>query len=271
MLSDCLAALQENSPDAQVFCLLHKMDLLEPARRKQVYTDRVQDLRKRSREVLDAGAEAARANPRLASPEQAASSVRIHCFATSIWDASLYRAWSCIIHTLIPKVHKLEEHLTRLAETCSAAEVVLFEKVTFLVLARSGSQAQSDDAHRTLPGNLVATEGAEVEDAITRGFPTSMERESDDMDSYLAESRFEQISGLVKHFKMACANAQHQFQAFELRTRTFSAYLDLLTPSTYILVVVPDPHIRTCAGARRQLTSRTERRAAQRGAEPPPL
>ena len=69
MLSDCLAALQENSPDAQVFCLLHKMDLLEPARRKQVYTDRVQDLRKRSREVLDAGAEAARANPRLASPE----------------------------------------------------------------------------------------------------------------------------------------------------------------------------------------------------------
>ena len=81
MLSDCLAALQENSPDAQVFCLLHKMDLLEPARRKQVYTDRVQDLRKRSREVLDAGAEAARANPRLASPEQAASSVRIHCLS----------------------------------------------------------------------------------------------------------------------------------------------------------------------------------------------
>jgi Ras-related GTP-binding protein A/B len=36
---------------------------------------------------------------------------------------------------------------------------------------------------------------------------------------------------------------QSQFQAIELRTNNFSAYLDALTPNTYIMVVTADPRI----------------------------
>lgn len=78
---DCLAALQRLSPGAEVFCLLHKMDLIEPSRRCSLYRSRVADLRKKAREVLAMHA----------SSPNASDHVRLHCFATSIWDATLYR------------------------------------------------------------------------------------------------------------------------------------------------------------------------------------
>ena len=49
---DCLSALQTHTPDAEIFCLLHKMDLIQPERRKSLYMSRVADLRKKAREVL---------------------------------------------------------------------------------------------------------------------------------------------------------------------------------------------------------------------------
>ena len=55
------------------------------------------------------------------------------CFATSIWDETLYRAWSSIVYLLIPNVNKLETNLRQFAEILEADEVLLFEKATFLV------------------------------------------------------------------------------------------------------------------------------------------
>lgn len=37
---------------------------------------------------------------------------------------------------------------------------------------------------------------------------------------------------------------QSQFQAMEVRNSQFSAFIDVLTPSTYVLVVMSDPSIR---------------------------
>jgi hypothetical protein len=64
---ECLSALQANSPDAHVFCLLHKMDLVEANRRRSVYASRVEELRKKSQGST------------------------IHCFATSIMDETIYK------------------------------------------------------------------------------------------------------------------------------------------------------------------------------------
>jgi Ras-related GTP-binding protein A/B len=57
----------------------------------------------------------------------------IQCFATSIWDETLYRAWSQIVYSLIPNVELLEKQLRDFSSICAADEVVLFERATFLV------------------------------------------------------------------------------------------------------------------------------------------
>jgi Ras-related GTP-binding protein A/B len=74
---ECLSALQANSPDAHVFCLLHKMDLVEAPRRRSVYASRVEELRKKS------------------------VGSTIHCFATSIMDETIYKV-SRTARLLIP-------------------------------------------------------------------------------------------------------------------------------------------------------------------------
>jgi len=56
-------------------------------------------------------------------------------FATSIWDETLYRAWSHIVYSLIPNVEVLETQLGDFCNICGADEVVLFERATFLVIA----------------------------------------------------------------------------------------------------------------------------------------
>lgn len=51
--------------------------------------------------------------------------------------------------------------------------------------------------------------------------------------------RFEKISNIVKQFKQSCTKMSSNFTAFELRAHSFSAFIDVLTPNTYILVVMP--------------------------------
>ena len=59
----------------------------------------------------------------------------MQCFATSIWDETLYRAWSSIVYSLIPNVEILKSQLEDFRMICGASEVVLFERATFLVIA----------------------------------------------------------------------------------------------------------------------------------------
>jgi hypothetical protein len=65
------------------------------------------------------------------------------CFGTSIWDETLYKAWSEIVTNLIPNIAILETHLNKFCKHCDADEVVLFERATFLVIshALAGEQA----------------------------------------------------------------------------------------------------------------------------------
>ncbi|CAG8502942.1 10719_t:CDS:2 [Scutellospora calospora] len=87
---DCLEAILANSKDAKIFCLIHKMDLVQ------------EELRN--------------------------------------------RAWSSIVHSLIPNVRVLESHLQNFATICEADEVVLFERTTFLVISHS-TRIEHPDVH----------------------------------------------------------------------------------------------------------------------------
>jgi Ras-related GTP-binding protein A/B len=61
------------------------------------------------------------------------------CFATSIWDETLYRAWSSIVYSLMPNVELLKAQLDEFGRICGADEIVLFEKASFLVISHSSS------------------------------------------------------------------------------------------------------------------------------------
>ncbi|XP_022218372.1 ras-related GTP-binding protein A [Drosophila obscura] len=119
----CLEALLQNSPEALIFCLVHKMDLVPEEHREGVFKEREEDL------------------IRLSRPGN------VTCFRTSIWDETLYKAWSSIVTMLIPNVAALEDSVTHFANVIEADEVLLFEKATFLVISYFQSK-KNRDSHR---------------------------------------------------------------------------------------------------------------------------
>jgi len=119
----CLEAIEQNSEHAKVFVLIHKMDLVPEQQRDQVFEQRKEMILSRT------------------------GSLPTVCFGTSIWDETLYRAWSSIVYSLIPNMQDLENHLNIFCTICNADEVVLFERATFLVISHA-THATHRDIHR---------------------------------------------------------------------------------------------------------------------------
>ena len=114
-----LEAMEENSPDARIFVLVHKMDLVAEEERELILDDRRRLIEESCRGV---GVQ------------------HFQCFGTSIWDETLYKAWSEIVTNLIPNIGVLERHLSDFCGICDADEVVLFERATFLVISHAQAQ-----------------------------------------------------------------------------------------------------------------------------------
>ncbi|KAH9945809.1 Gtr1/RagA G protein conserved region-domain-containing protein [Epithele typhae] len=206
----CLGALQKYSPNASVFLLVHKMDL---ARGPKADT-----LARKGKEL-----------------KEASGDVEITVFGTSIYDESLYNAWSRIVHTLIPNASVLSRHLAKLASACSATEVVLFERTTFLVIATSTPAPPPPTAPTSQPNGMVsATKPEDGSDAESN--PHQM-----------APTRYERTSELIKAFKYSCSRVREDFVALEMELPEFTAVLDELTKNTYVLIVVHDPSVETAA------------------------
>lgn len=148
----CLEAILQNSPEAKIFCLVHKMDLVAEEQRDVIFKEREEDLK------------------RLSKP------LDCTCYRTSIWDETLYRAWSNIVYMLIPNVKALESSLTYFANIIDADEVLLFERATFLVISAHRCQKkQHRDGHR-----------------------------------------FEKVSNIIKQFKLSCSKLGAKFQSMEV-------------------------------------------------------
>jgi len=119
----CLEAIMQSSPKAKIFCLIHKMDLIEEEQRELIFKERYKQLEKLSQPL------------------------ERKCFSTSIWDETLYKAWSSIVYMLIPNVQEVERSLGEFADIMHASEVLLFEKSTFLIIAHA-QRAEHRDVHR---------------------------------------------------------------------------------------------------------------------------
>ncbi|VEL21650.1 unnamed protein product [Protopolystoma xenopodis] len=119
----CLEAIGQNSPEAKIFCLVHKTDLLTNESKDTVFQSWKAELEKYTDPIV------------------------CTCFATSIWDASLYKAWSKIVYQLIANIEALEASLRQLCELLEADEVILFERATFLEITCSSRRSYPDE-HR---------------------------------------------------------------------------------------------------------------------------
>lgn len=106
-----ITALSQFSPTSSIYILIHKMDLVVPNQREDLYNDRISLIRSKS------------------------DSFNPIPFATSIWDQSLYKAWAEIIHDLVPNLDDIETHLSSLGTLIQAEEVLLFERSSFLVVS----------------------------------------------------------------------------------------------------------------------------------------
>jgi Ras-related GTP-binding protein A/B len=205
-----LEAIEENSPDARIFILIHKMDLVAEEDRESILEER----------------------KRLIGESCASCGVQnFQCFGTSIWDETLYKAWSEIVTNLIPNISLLETQLNKFCRVCDADEVVLFERATFLVI----SHAQADDHE-------------EEDDVVDTGSAGS--RHHIKRTRHFDAHRFEKISNIVKQFKLSCGKAQSQFQGMEVKNSRFSAYIDAFTANTYVMVIISNPAVHSAATVR---------------------
>lgn len=100
----------EFSNKVKVFILIHKMDKVDQRKRNEIFIERVKQF------------------------EIKAGKVQIKCFDTSIWDNSLYLAWSNILRTLIHNIEKINELIGKYSIACQVDDVALFEKHTFLCI-----------------------------------------------------------------------------------------------------------------------------------------
>merc|ERR1712004_310321 len=59
--------------------------------------------------------------------------------------------------------------------------------------------------------------------------------------------RFEKISNIIKQFKLSCSKLAAHFQSMEVRNSNFSAFIDVFTANTYVMVIMSDPSIPSAA------------------------
>jgi Ras-related GTP-binding protein A/B len=174
----CVEALLQASPKAMIFCLVHKMDLIAEEERERFFSRKRREL------------------------EEASAPMTVNCLPTSIWDETLYKAWSEIVYRLIPNIGQIESLLHKFCQIIGADEVVLFERETFLFICHT-SLKEYKDLHR-----------------------------------------FENISNIVKNFKLSCRKTSAHFINMEVRNSQCSVFIDAFTRNTYILVVLSDPSIQ---------------------------
>ncbi|KAG7841669.1 hypothetical protein KL942_001548 [Ogataea angusta] len=174
--------LHKFSPGVKIFILVHKMDLIQISKKQELFEIMFNKLHHVAWDNYK---------------------FKIKGFATSIWDESLYKAWSQIVCSLIPNISLYEQLLSKFNSILNAREMILFEKTTFLVISS------------------------------TNKFNVG----SDELDP----KRFEKISNIIKTYKQSVNKIRTNFNNLVLHGRNSSIYLDVLTSNIYIMIIMDNP------------------------------
>jgi Ras-related GTP-binding protein A/B len=182
-----IQALREYSPSSKIFILVHKMDLIPPERKSPVYHEKVKEIR-------------------AACDREGFYGSKVDFFQSSIWDHSLFRAWTQVIYFLVPHITQIESMLQKLAEVINARELILYERLTCLVVTH-------------------VTRGAETHNPFA--------------------DRIERISTLLKRHKQSMsrhtgsAASEVSFAEMQIKTDAFMFFITRLTENTNLAVIMP--------------------------------
>lgn len=182
-----IRALHEYSPNSKIFVLIHKMDLVPTEQKARAFQECALEVRS-------------------TCEEEGFLEQQVGFWATSIWDQSLYRAWTQVIYFLVPNAATIESMLRKLAELLDARELILYERTTCLVVTH-----------------------------ITRG--------TEGHNPYA--DRFERISSILKTHKHSMAKhtgmmaSEVSFAEMQIKTGDFMFFITSLTANTNLAVVMP--------------------------------
>lgn len=233
----CVEALHRHSPNVPVIVLIQKMDLVHPDRRDADFNAWIEAIKEYSADTP------------------------FTAFGTSIYEDTLYRvrprmlltlslsylrklttlkAWSAVVQNLVPNIDDLTKSLNIFSKSCGAVETVIFEKTTFLLVARS---AVEEPRNESLVAVYAGSQQEHVEEAVIQA-PTE-----EDHDSLQPEvNRFEKIIKLIKSFQISTRNySAEPFEALRMDISTFTLVLDQLTPTSYVLVIASSNEPRISA------------------------
>lgn len=187
-----LENLSKFSPNVKIFILIHKIDLVQSNKRQELFQLMFNNLKGIAQDEYD---------------------FNITGFATSIWDESLYKAWSSIVCSLIPNVEIYEQHLAKFNQIINAREIILFEKTTFLVISSMDRIKSSQQTGSMTQSSLLGADN-------------------------LDPKRFEKISNIVKTYKQSVNKIRSNFKNLILHGNHSSIYLDILTSNIYIMIIM---------------------------------
>ena len=182
-----LRALREHSPGSKLFILIHKMDLVPTEQKVKIFQQKTEEVRTRC-------------------AEEGFTDQQVEFWATSIWDQSLYRAWTQVLYFLVPNAATIEGMLRKLADLLEARELILYERTTCLAV-------------------------------------THITRDEEARNPY--GDRFERISSILKTHKHSMAKhtgmlaSETSFAEMQIKTGAFMFFITRLTENTNLAVVMP--------------------------------
>lgn len=195
-----LKQLKKYSPNSKIFVLLHKMDLVQLDKRTELF------------EIM---------MNKLTGTAEQYGFPNIVGFATSIWDESLYKAWSQIVCSLIPNMSIYHSNLIKFKNVLNAYEIILFEKTTFLVICSSNNKSVGDNGNGNGGGDG-----------------------DDDRSNYkelgaikIDPKRFEKISNIMKNYKQSCTKLKSGFKTLILND---SIYVSEISSNMVCFIVLND-------------------------------
>jgi len=182
-----LRALHEHSPGSKLFILIHKMDLVPTEQKIKIFHQKTEEVRTRC-------------------ADEGFTDQQVEFWATSIWDQSLYRAWTQVLYFLVPNAATIEGMLRKLADLLDARELILYERTTCLAV-------------------------------------THITRDEEANNPYT--DRFERISSILKTHKHSMAKhtgmlaSETSFAEMQIKTGAFMFFITRLTENTNLAVVMP--------------------------------
>lgn len=126
-------------------------------------------------------------------------------WGTSIWDQSLYKAWTQVIYYLVPNAGAIESLLRQLADVIEAHELILYERTTCLMVTHITRPSESANPH-----------------------PDRFERLSSILKSHK--------HSIAKHTGMPAGSAN--FAELQIKTGEFMFLITRLTENTNLAVVL---------------------------------